>query len=240
MERKRIITITLVCVLFCEHQRIFGTDVNVRVKPGDNVTIFCDCVIPAVNMIWIRNESYANLSSILMSAENWFSGMFPRFSFVLNSSTHSFDLHIANVSIYDEGIYYCAEANKEITEVNGMLESSVEYQYGNRKTHLAVLDSIPASTEPPVKTDPSNNMTLWMLLGSLCPVCLILCFICICCLCQQKKNTASGVETQARNRHDEENDVHYASINTASIQKQPRRSPRSDFSTYSEVRFKRT
>ncbi|KAA0722470.1 hypothetical protein E1301_Tti007074 [Triplophysa tibetana] len=240
MERKRIITITIVCVLFCTHQKIFGTEVEIRVKTrGDNVTFFCDRAILAFEIVWIKNQSHGNQSTLYITAEALFLYTFPRFTFLPNSSGNSYDLHIANVSIYDEGIYFCAKAEKNLKEVNGKLESRMEYQYGNRKTHL-MLVSKPAPTEGPPKTDPSNNMILWMLLGSVCPVCLILCFICICCLCQQKKNTGSGVETQARNRHEEENDVYYASLHHASIQKQPRRSPRSDFSTYSEVRFKRT
>lgn len=116
---------------------------KIRVKAGDNVTIFCDSDISAVQIIWIKNESHGNQSTLLITAEDFFLYIFPRFNFVHNTSSNSYDLHIANVSVNDEGIYYCAKAEKKLTEVNGMLKTRMEYEYGKRRTHLSVLGEKP-------------------------------------------------------------------------------------------------
>lgn len=122
-------------VLFCEHQRVFGTEVDVRVKAGDNITLYGDCVIPlGSHIVWLRNCSHEHQPSLLIETINLFGGMFPRFSFVQNSSSNSYDLHIENVSVSDEGIYYCAIDERK---VNGVMGS--QYKYGNRRTRLSVL-----------------------------------------------------------------------------------------------------
>ncbi|XP_073716101.1 uncharacterized protein [Misgurnus anguillicaudatus] len=185
MERN--IIITLVCVWFCVHQRIFGTEMKMKVKPGDNVTLFCDCVIPlSYFIVWFRNCTHEHQPSLLINAEHFFKGTFPRFNFVHNSSSNTFDLHIKNISVYDEGIYYCAKAEKKIS---GTLSSRLEYQYGNRSTHLAVLVSgcreMSSSTVSP--PPPVSDCFLYLgLLVSVCVVCFLLCFICVYCLCQRK------------------------------------------------------
>lgn len=126
-------------VLLCGHQNTFGKEVKIKVKPGDNVTVFGDCVVPVGSHIfWIRNNSYGN-QSISLFAEDLFQGTFPRFHFVANSSSNSFDLHIKNASFYDEGLYYCATVERKITDVNDKVNIKLEYQYGNRRTHLSIL-----------------------------------------------------------------------------------------------------
>lgn len=125
--------------LVCGHQKTFGTELKIKVKPGDNVTLFGDCVIPlGLHIYWIKNNSYGN-QSISLFAEDLFQGKFPRFHFVANSSSNSFDLHIKNVSVNDEGIYYCAKAERIITDVNKKANVKLEYQYGNKRTHLSLL-----------------------------------------------------------------------------------------------------
>ncbi|KAA0722467.1 hypothetical protein E1301_Tti007077 [Triplophysa tibetana] len=191
MERSRVTVTALICVMFGEYQRVFGTEVKIRVKPGDNVTFFCDRAILAFEMVWIKNQSHGNQSTLFITAEALFIYTFPRFTYLPNSSSNSYDLHIANVSIYDEGIYFCAKAERNLKEVNGKLESRLEYQYGNRKTHLSVSELVTSGPSSTVSPPPvSDCFICWTLLFSVCPVCVlfssIFVYICVYCFCQKK------------------------------------------------------
>ncbi|XP_056303424.1 uncharacterized protein LOC130215466 isoform X3 [Danio aesculapii] len=175
-------------VLLCEEQKVFGTEVNMRVKPGESVTLYCDCALPfGSHNVWMRNCSHENQPSLLIDPPKLFLETFPRFSFLLNSSSNSYDLHIENVSVSDEGLYYCAERKKTFIDVDGVNTKYV-YEYGNKTTRLAVLDSAHestiASTSPPV----SECVFCWTLLLSVCPVCVLLSSllssICVYCFCR--------------------------------------------------------
>uniref|UniRef100_A0A672LZD6 Ig-like domain-containing protein n=1 Tax=Sinocyclocheilus grahami TaxID=75366 RepID=A0A672LZD6_SINGR len=122
-------------------QRVFGAEVDMRVKAGDSITLYCDCVIPLGSLIvWLRNCSHEHQPSLFIDSTKIFKEKFPRFSFVLNGSRNSYDLHITNVSVSDEGIYYCAKTVKKISkDVNGIINNQFEYEYGNKTTRLSVL-----------------------------------------------------------------------------------------------------
>nr|XP_055062636.1 uncharacterized protein LOC129445452 [Misgurnus anguillicaudatus] len=243
MERNTIIT--LVFVWFFAHQRISGTVVKMNVKPGDNVTLFCDCVIPlSYFIVWFRNCSHENQPSLLINAEHFFKGTFPRFNFVHNSSSNTFDLHIKNISVYDEGIYYCAKAEKKIS---GTLSSRLEYQYGNRSTHLTVLVSGRSKMSSTTVSPPpvSDCFLCWTLLVSVCGVCFLLCFICVYCLCQKKTTDAGTDHKEKINRPSrnsfagDDEEVSYASLDVKTRrQKQLKKKQQqtSDFSFYAPVR----
>uniref|UniRef100_A0A671NI76 Ig-like domain-containing protein n=1 Tax=Sinocyclocheilus anshuiensis TaxID=1608454 RepID=A0A671NI76_9TELE len=109
-----------------------------EVKAGESITLYCDCVIPfGSHIAWWRNCSHEHQPSLLIESGNLFTGMFPRFSLVFNSSSNSYDLHITNASVSDEGLYYCAIKERKVHDVHSIISS--EYQYGNRSTHLSVL-----------------------------------------------------------------------------------------------------
>ncbi|XP_067260807.1 uncharacterized protein [Chanodichthys erythropterus] len=232
---KRAIVITLVCVLFCEHQRVFGTEVDVRVKAGDNITLYSDCVFTfGSHIIWLRNCSHEHQPSLLIETINLFGGMFPRFSFVHNSSSNSYDLHIENVSVSDEGIYYCAIDERKVNGVMGSL-----YKYGNRRTRLSVLELKSSHTERfnATSTPPVSDLC-WKLLFSGCPVCVLLFSICVYYLCQRKTTVSAATQTE-NGLFESEDEVCYASLYTPSMLKN-KRVQSSDFSTYTEVRTKIT
>uniref|UniRef100_A0A8C2I1I3 Ig-like domain-containing protein n=1 Tax=Cyprinus carpio TaxID=7962 RepID=A0A8C2I1I3_CYPCA len=127
-------------VLFCEQQRVFGAEVDMRVKAEGSITLYCDCVIPLGSLIvWLRTCSHEHQPSLLIDYSEIFK-KFPHFSFVLNSSSNSYDLHITNVSVSDEGMYYCAKRESIISkDVNGIKNEKLEYEYGNKTTRLSVL-----------------------------------------------------------------------------------------------------
>ncbi|XP_059407470.1 uncharacterized protein LOC132141822 isoform X2 [Carassius carassius] len=221
---------------------------DMRVKAGDSITLYGDCVLPLGSLIvWLRNCSHEHQPSLLIETKNLFKGTFPHFSFVLNSSSNSYDLHITNFSVSDEGIYYCAKReNKRSKDVHGIINVKSEYEYGNLTTRLSVLEPVCPGSERfnTSSTLPSSDCVLcWTLLFSVCPVCVLLFSICVYCICQ-RKTTDSGAETQTENRHVEVGgEVCYASLDMPSTrQKKLKRKTiqRSDFSVYSEVRANRT
>lgn len=112
---------------------------NIKIKPGDNVTLYCDCVIPVGSMVvWNKNESYVTQSSLSIDFAYLVKDFFHHFSFAQNKSSNSYDLH-KNVSLSNEGIYYCGKTERIFTDVKGELHSKLEYQYGNRRTRLSLL-----------------------------------------------------------------------------------------------------
>jgi len=109
--------------------------VGMRVKAGDSITLYSDCVNPlGSHIVWMRNCSHEHQPSLLIDSTKLFLQMFPRFSFVQNRSSNSYDLHIENVSVSDEGIYYCAIDERKVNRAMGS-----QYQSGNRRTRLSVL-----------------------------------------------------------------------------------------------------
>ncbi|KAL7841137.1 hypothetical protein SRHO_G00248280 [Serrasalmus rhombeus] len=59
MERSRAVLIALACALF---SRISGAEVEMRVRPGDDVTLYSDCVWKrGYNAVWFRNSSHKHL-----------------------------------------------------------------------------------------------------------------------------------------------------------------------------------
>ncbi len=123
------------------NSRVFGTEVDMRVKAGDSITLYCDCVKPlGSHIVWWRNCSHEHQPSLLIDHSNIFKETFSRFSFVLNSSSNSYDLHIINVSVSAEGIYYCAKVENKInTDADGIINAKSDYEYGNKTTRLSVL-----------------------------------------------------------------------------------------------------
>ncbi|XDV14749.1 hypothetical protein PO909_014945, partial [Leuciscus waleckii] len=96
------------------------------------------------HIIWLRNCSHEHQPSLIIDSSKLFQGTFPRFSFVQNSSSKSYDLHIENVSVSDEGMYYCVEDERKVNNLHGV---GSQYQYGNRRTHLSVLESKSSPTK---------------------------------------------------------------------------------------------
>ncbi|KAL6467224.1 hypothetical protein MHYP_G00250280 [Metynnis hypsauchen] len=152
MERSRAVLITLVCVLF---SRISGAEVEMRVRPGDNVTLYCDCIWKS---LWFRNCSHDHQPPLIMSSEaqrnhaviynDLTQNPLPRYFFVWNSSSQTHDLLVENVSESDLGLYYCAQQERKVTEdETGRGAQKDVYHYGNRTTRLSLLGQRKDSAE---------------------------------------------------------------------------------------------
>lgn len=117
-------------VASCSHDWISG---SVTVRPGDNITLYCDCKLSTgVYIVWYRNCSHENQPPLVLKVGHRSSTsgynpdsdtkdllkILPRFQFVRNSSSNSYDLLIMNITDSDEGIYYCGTEEKNVEKVD--------------------------------------------------------------------------------------------------------------------------
>ncbi|KAI4898763.1 hypothetical protein NFI96_028341 [Prochilodus magdalenae] len=129
MERSGAVLLTLVCVWF---SRTSGAEVERRVRPGNDVTLHCDCVVrQRSELAWFRNCSDGSHPPLLLTSS---SESFPRYGFVRNSSSKSYDLFVKNVMEKDLGLYYCARREKDLHR------NTTCYHYGNLTTRILLRD----------------------------------------------------------------------------------------------------
>ncbi|KAK9980734.1 hypothetical protein ABG768_000323 [Culter alburnus] len=247
MERSRLALVVLMCVLLFSQNRISGAEVEMKVRPGDNITLYCDRSATLGSLfVWIRNCSHENQPSFEIEALKWNEGIFQRYNFIHNRSSNSYDLHITNISVSDLGLYYCAEVeNKVIKDENGVISSSKVYYYGTRTTRLSFAEEATSCSGLNITSTPrvSDCVLCWTLLFSVCPVCVLLSSICLFCLCQRKTTDAAAdqkVHSRSRNTIEgEDEEVCYASLDVKTRRQKQCKTKRvqcSDFSTYAQVR----
>ncbi|KAL6467211.1 hypothetical protein MHYP_G00250150 [Metynnis hypsauchen] len=163
MERSRVVLITLICILF---SRISGAEVEMRVRPGADVTLYSDCFSEATfSIVWFRNSSCDHQPSLMISTRDLVSGaVFPRYTAVLNPSNKTHDLLVKNVSESDVGLYYCAVYETKITkDEKGFIHSEDIYHYGQRTTRLSLL--VPCADLQTHSTPPVADCSVcWKLL----------------------------------------------------------------------------
>ncbi|KAI4881956.1 hypothetical protein NFI96_030949, partial [Prochilodus magdalenae] len=108
--------------------RTSGAEVERRVRPGNDVTLHCDCVVgQRSELAWFRNCSDGSHPPLLLTSS---SESFPRYGFVRNSSSKSYDLFVKNVMEKDLGLYYCARREKDLHQ------NTTRYHYGNLTTQI--------------------------------------------------------------------------------------------------------
>ncbi len=111
------------------------------VRPGDNITLYCDCKLSiGVYIVWYRNCSHENQPSLVLSTRPGLSSFiknYPRFEFVRNSSSESYDLLIMNVTDSDEGLYYCGTERTRVEDGKYIMKI-YDYTYGNITTRITL------------------------------------------------------------------------------------------------------
>lgn len=90
--------------------------------------------------MWYRNCSHENQPPLVLNVkpDNWLDRwLLPRFKFLRNTSTDSYDLSITNITSSDEGFYYCGtkESKKEVEDY--LIEKMI-YRYSNIATRITV------------------------------------------------------------------------------------------------------
>ncbi|KAI4873004.1 hypothetical protein NFI96_022157, partial [Prochilodus magdalenae] len=213
-----------------------------RVRPGDNAVLYCDCVWKAgSNIVWFR---VGPLKNLMISYTDLLGGDFLEHAFIWNYSNQTYDLLVKNVSESELGLYYCANREGKLDKGGTGDEVQRIYQYGNRTTRLSLLDSNPST--PPV----SDCSVCWKLLVCVCPVLVLLSSTCVYCI---YRNTTKGEkkEKEKENKNEDQmksipaegggaeggdDEVVYTPVNiTSRGQNRLNRVELSDICTYSEV-----
>ncbi|KAL7856247.1 hypothetical protein AOLI_G00198510 [Acnodon oligacanthus] len=234
--------------------RISGAEVKMRVRRGDNITLYCDCIIRQRSEIaWFRKCSDENHFLLVLTSSSSFKRHFPGFGFVRNSSSKSYDLLIENVTEKDLGLFYCARQEKKVTtDKNGLKRETTVYRYGGLTTQIILIDTTLPSADRPQTTPipPASDCSIcWKVLVSVCPVCVLLSSTCVYCIC--RCTTKVGKNSDISERETNENrktrkteavggdDVCYASLDLPSRGQKRLKKTRvecSEFSVYSEVK----
>ncbi|XP_050977061.1 uncharacterized protein LOC127172050 [Labeo rohita] len=237
MERPRLALTMLMFLLF--HQKsIYGEEVQMKVRPGDNITLYCDRSLSlGSSTVWIRNCSHENQPSLIIDFRKLkISKIFQHFSFIYNPYSNSHGLHITNISVSDLGLYYCAE-EQNMENKKDILSSSKVYYYGKRTTRLSL--EMTSCSEPSAHPD---CLFCWKLF-SVCPVCVLLSSLCLLWLfCRKPTDSASDQKDKLKNRNiveETDNEVCYTSVDVITWRQKRHRETQgesSDFTTYAPVR----
>ncbi|XP_047435215.1 uncharacterized protein LOC125004572 isoform X1 [Mugil cephalus] len=198
MDGLWIILVALSGVVSSSHGWISLPTLEVTVRPGDNITLYCDCRRPSgASTLWFRNCSHENQPTLVLDSTDqklWTPAdklVCPCFEFVKNFSTDSYDLLIRSITDSDEGLYYCG-IKKAIVEDREYITTRHVYRYGNITTRLIVDSSEPQGDVHDTMEDCS---LCWKLLFSLCPSVAILSSMFILQLCRE---TAKRLQVDER------------------------------------------
>ncbi|KAL7841144.1 hypothetical protein SRHO_G00248350 [Serrasalmus rhombeus] len=247
MERSRVVLTVLVFADACI-SRICGAEEEIKVRPGDDVTLYCDCAWQSgFSIVWFRNCSHEHQPPLVISDAVLMSDALSRYSLVWNPSSQTHDLLVKNVTESDLGLYYCA-----IHEKTGYRFQKDVY-YGNRTSRLSFFDfTFPCASAPQMTPafPVSDCSVCWKLLVSVCPVCVLLSSVisslCVYCICYNKIKenlTSDQQEGEKRTKPNEvERDVCYSVLDIPSggQKRLKKRTENSDFCTYSEVKCRIT
>ncbi|XP_067460806.1 uncharacterized protein [Thunnus thynnus] len=233
-------------VVSCSHDGISGSVLEVTVRPGDNITLSCDCKRSlGVDIVWYRNCSHENQPSLVLRTKfgdkDYINilNRFPRLHLVKNKSSDSYDLLIMNISDSDEGLYYCGteEPNVEDKTTNSFRDV---YTYGN-VTRIVVNSSEP---DYQTSTHQQDCGLCWTLLLSLCPSLAVLSSLLFSLLVYQFSQKTAKEPQVDQQRPDTrgttgnlDEDVCYAALEIRQASQRPKKKKiqSSDFSTYSAI-----
>ncbi|CAJ1052184.1 uncharacterized protein LOC117816398 [Xyrichtys novacula] len=252
MEGLHVFLLVLAGAMMYIHEGI--SLLELTVKTGNNITLFCDCKMSTgVYIVWYRNCSHENQPSLMLKARydsssypqvpTEFLNPLPHFYLVKNQSTDSYDLLIQNITESDEGLYYCG--TEERTVQNGdKITNGLIYNYGNA-TRITFNSRVPASHHHESWV---NNGVCQTLLFSLCPAFAVFSSLLSfllgyhCCLKKAKQVDEKIPDTRHHPRRDQDEDVCYAALeirNTSQRPKKKKIQTESDFSTYSNINTSR-
>ena len=116
------------------------TVVERTVRPGENVTLHCDCKrSPGETIVWYRNCSHENQPTRILrpwkeTRENEDSHSIP-LNEMKNRSSQSHTLLIMNISDSHLGLYCCG-MEKKVTPDGGRI-GTYEHRYGNVATRIS-------------------------------------------------------------------------------------------------------
>ena len=116
------------------------TVVELYVRPGETVTVPCDCKLSSgETIIWYRNCSHENQPPLILTwqelEENKDSKL-SNLNGMWNHSSKTYTLLITNISDSHLGLYYCRTEKKYVTEQD-QNHTKYEHRYGNVTTRIS-------------------------------------------------------------------------------------------------------
>ncbi|XP_044046047.1 uncharacterized protein LOC122873426 [Siniperca chuatsi] len=252
MDRLRTFLVILLGVVSCSQDWISGSVLEMTVRPGDNITLYCDCKTSSgVHIVWYRNCSHENQPSLVLkqTPDSWsqsrdatgFLNLPPRFHFVWNNSSKSYDLLILNITDSDEGLYFCGTEQLKVDDEQ-YITHRYDYRYGN-------ITRIIFNSSEPQHLITQDCGVCWMLLFCLCPAFAVLSSLLssllVYHLCQKtaKKPKADKKRPDSRGqtRGNKNEDLCYAALEIRQTSQRPKKkkTQSSDFSTYSAINTNR-
>ncbi|KAK9540135.1 hypothetical protein VZT92_002604 [Zoarces viviparus] len=163
----------------------------------------------------------------------------PRFHFVRNYSSDSYDLMIINITDSDEGLYYCGTEQKTVEDAK-YINSKTVYRYGNISTRILF-----NSSETPHHETPCDCGVCCILLFSLCPAFAVLSSLLssllVHHLCQKKAPEPQADQQIPQTTLHEDEEVCYAALEIRQASQRPKKkkTQNSEFSTYSAINTSR-
>ncbi|XP_008274242.1 uncharacterized protein LOC103353180 isoform X3 [Stegastes partitus] len=242
-------------IVSCSHHLFSGSVLEVTARPGDNITVCCDCKISkGVYIVWFRNCSHENQPTLVLklndrklweSTENQKSDSKPRFELMKSLSSDSWDLLIKNITNADEGLYYCGTEEMKMENKDHITDVYI-HRYSNMTTRITVNSTGPhQEIQENCKTE-QNCDVCWKLLFSLCPAVAVLSSLfslLVYKLCQKTatKHQDDEKRHESRSQGKQDDDVCYAALDIRQPSQRPKRkqTQSSDFSTYSAIKTSR-
>ncbi|CAJ1052188.1 uncharacterized protein LOC115012718 [Xyrichtys novacula] len=177
MEGLRIVSVIFSVVIFLGHNLVRGSVLEVTARPGENITLYCDCKISTgVYIVWYRNCSHKTQPPLVLKTwrhNQWMKPLPLNFHFVRNKSSVSYDLLIQNITVSDEGFYYCGTETLKVdkivvtkaidkTEDKDFILHRDVYSYGN-VTKIVFRPEIERERES-IESISGMPMTSWMMM----------------------------------------------------------------------------
>ncbi|XP_034059186.1 uncharacterized protein LOC117537904 [Gymnodraco acuticeps] len=248
MDGLHLFIYVLLGVVSFSHGWTSGSELEMTVRPGENITLYCDCKLSiGIYIVWYRNCSHENQPSLVLDINVWTKSStddhimnpLPRFHFVRNFSSESYDLLIINITETDEGLYYCGTEQLKVEKAEHITRRHL-YKYSNISTKIqfTVLDS----SEPDHQETPQDcDGVCWMLLFSLCPAVAalssLLSSLLVYHLCKKEEPQTDKQTPQTRQNRDE--DVCYAAVEIRPASQRPKKKTTHSSVTYSAINTSR-
>ncbi|XP_030004034.1 uncharacterized protein LOC115428914 isoform X2 [Sphaeramia orbicularis] len=228
---EQLVFVVLLGIISSSHQWISGSVLEVTVRQGANITLYCDCKYSTGEyIVWFRNCSHENQPTLVLRQT-------PR------DIISSYDLLILNFTDTDEGFYYCGTEKLTVEEGLKHIGQQYVYTYGSI---TSLLFKSSQTLDPPAQ----DGALCWTLLFSLCPafalLSSLLSSLLVYHLCRKKGKDpqieAKGPDTRGQTRKNQDEDVHYAVLEIRQASQRPKRKKKthtSNFSTYAAINTSR-
>ncbi|XP_060917097.1 uncharacterized protein LOC132992027 [Labrus mixtus] len=166
MEGRHVVLLLVSAVVSLSPDCVCGSELKVTVRPGDNITLYCDCKTSSgVYIVWYKTCSRENQPSLVLKANTylWEERHPPNFHLLKNQSSESFDLLIQNITESDEGLYYCGTEEPRLEDKGNRTSRYIYYSYSNITTRIIFTSSDSGDSIGPLHVEPGVS---WLMVFS--------------------------------------------------------------------------